>query len=131
MHHLGHIGYGMFNCFVRGGNQVFWKKGVFWKEGSFQKSPFSRDSREFVQLFCSGWKSGSEKGGLLEKGSFQKSPFSRDSREFVKLFCSVEIWSFGKGVFWKRGLLEKGSFQKRFSTASPVSACPRALAHPG
>ena len=23
------------------------EKGVFWEKGSFQKSPFSRDSREF------------------------------------------------------------------------------------
>ena len=47
-------------------------KGVFWKRGSFQKSPFSRDSREFRDC--------REAPDCGKQRRFR--PFSRDSREF-------------------------------------------------
>ena len=53
---------------------VFWKRGLLEK-GSFQKSPFSRDSREFR-----------DSRDFRESSDFGKQrrirPFSRDSREF-------------------------------------------------
>ena len=50
------------------------EKGVFWKRGSFQKSPFSRDSREFRDFRVFREPPGCGKQRRIR-------PFSRDSKE--------------------------------------------------
>ena len=53
------------------------EKGVFWKRGSLQKSPFSRDSREFR-----------DSRGFRESPDWKIRrirPFSRESKEFGDL----------------------------------------------
>ena len=62
------------------GKGVFWKRGLLEK-GSFQKSPFSRDSREFR-----------DSREPPDRGKQRRiRPFSRDSREFRETLEILEI----------------------------------------